>query len=225
MKMRFPSILVCMVFLGGLSRAAFAQQLMGFQATGADYCGMADGTFIRGYQEDTLDWGLYGPNVSYLSIPNGYVAWSWTLSDQLGTMATGSYDSRTGVSIGGTNVSSAGFTAPRAPVGGLSNMSFVADISVYAMGFGGPCMESVQDTTTNTISSGGTWFYWNDQNSSPKVGSALQTSAFFQQFPADSTPEPSTILYLATGTLILLGLLRRVKRYKRGMGGARYPII
>lgn len=65
----------------------------------------------------SYSWMIQGPSANYTSPIGGYIAFSWTLSDEAGTLATGSFDSRTGESTGGTFALSFQFTTNRLPYG------------------------------------------------------------------------------------------------------------
>lgn len=92
------------------STPSSAQQIMQFTASSGSYCSYS-GTQIFGAQADPLGWLLEGPHLS-LSVPHAFEQYSWTLSDEEGTLATGSFDSRTGSSTGGSGVDRSSFETP-----------------------------------------------------------------------------------------------------------------
>jgi hypothetical protein len=153
---------ILLLFAGAVSaREAKAQGsgYMEFIATGADSCGLG-GLHIYGYQLSSTGWMIeISPGIPY-GIPGGFFIYTWQLSDSEGVIGYGGYNSSTGVVTGdGGNNSGFDFTASRAPVGSLSQMSFSAIGSLYAKGADGPCYEGYYVSTTNSVGGGGSWSY------------------------------------------------------------------
>lgn len=123
-----------------------------FLASSADSCG-AGGIQFFGYQyASENEWSVYGRLPNY-NISGGYLIFSWTLSDEGGQLASGSWNSQTGASTGGTYGSSFGFLTSRIPVG---EIRFQALGQVQGTGgYGTLCQQSFNATTFTTVSSGG----------------------------------------------------------------------
>src|ERR1044072_1700472 len=103
-----------------------------FIASAAEGCG-AGGIRFFGYSlgyQTPFTWSVYGQVPNYQT-SGGYLAFSWTLVDEAGTLATGSYDSRTGASTGGTYGNSWSFPISRYPVG---DTAFQANCTRYGTG-------------------------------------------------------------------------------------------
>jgi hypothetical protein len=148
--------LACLLLLGS-GRAAYAQRYS-FLASAADYCGMG-GIRISGFEQNHPNWATYGPHIN-ITGPYAYLAYSWELRDRDGVIASGSYDSRTNTSTGGTWSTGANFQVSRYPVGTVNDMSFAAWGSFYTnSGYGGPCSGSFFASTYTTMSSGGYFRY------------------------------------------------------------------
>lgn len=131
-----------------------AQLRYQFNASSADSCGFG-GIGFYGYQTSQTDWSVNGriPN-TYFS--GGYLAFSWTLTDETGGLASGSYDSRTNISTGGTYGGSWSFTMSRIPAGELR---FQASGQVRGQNYSGQQCEEAFNATTYTGSSSGGYLY------------------------------------------------------------------
>lgn len=135
-----------------------------FYATGADYCGM--GGFHAGGGGGGVN-ADGSPNYFWLfnlnpSLPTGgTLSYTWELRDAQGVIASGSYDSTTNSSTGGSGASGAGFYASRAETGSLEGMSFAASgyFSCPSCSWGAPCQESFFESTYTTITSGGNFTF------------------------------------------------------------------
>jgi len=140
----------------GVSDNAYGQSpRYSFQAAAADYCGRG-GIHFWGFEQDDPNWAVY-PDLPSPTSPNDYVAYSWHLNDAQGVIASGSYDSRTGVTTGSSLYN---FQVSRYPIGTVSDMSYTVTGSFYtSTGAYGPCQESFQATTYTTASSGGYFHY------------------------------------------------------------------
>lgn len=127
-----------------------------FLAISAEYCGAGTLRFFGysyGYQSPS-QWSIHG-TLPYYNDPGGFLTYSWTLQDEAGTLASGSYDSITGATTGGTYGSSFGFTTQRFPIGQLS---FRANGTVRGRGSSGSLCTQSFDATTYTAISGGGYF-------------------------------------------------------------------
>ncbi len=126
-----------------------------FNASSADYCGAGGINFFGysyGYQSPS-EWAVHG-TLPYYNDPGGYLAYSWTVNDEAGTLSSGSYDSRTGVSVNGTYGGSIDFTTQRFPIGELS---FRANgtINGRSGANGTLCTQNFDATTYSAVSGGG----------------------------------------------------------------------
>jgi hypothetical protein len=114
-----------------------------FQAIGEDTCLGADNTQVFGDQEYP-SWGTYGPRIP-LEGPTNYEIYSWQMVDGNNVvLATGSWNSQTGVSTGGSSSDGANFSFTKNPTGDLT---FSENLSYYTSlgGGGGPCGDTIQD--------------------------------------------------------------------------------
>src|SRR6267143_6400137 len=135
-------LFVAMFFPSARLSAQIVQPPPGFQYTFAasspDGCGLG-GIHMYGFEQNEPNWAFYGPYVN-ISGPYDYLIYSWTLRDEQGVIASGSYNSQTGASTGGTGSSGANFEVSRYPVGDLI---FTATGSLHASGAYGPCVEGI----------------------------------------------------------------------------------
>jgi hypothetical protein len=135
-----------------------------FYATGADYCGM--GGFHAGGGGGGVN-SDGSPNYFWMfnlnpSLPvGGRLSYSWELKDAAGVIASGSYDSTTNSSTGGSGSSGADFYASRAETGSLEGMSFAAwgDFYCPSCSWGSQCSEQFFESTYTTITSGGNFHF------------------------------------------------------------------
>jgi hypothetical protein len=136
-----------------------------FAASGADYCGMGGfhaGGGGGGVNADGTPNYFWMFNLSPSLPSGGTLSYSWELRDAQGVIASGSYDSTTNSSTGGSGSSGADFYASRAETGSLEGMSFAAWGNFYcpSCSWGSPCQESFFESTYTTMSSGG-YFHFN----------------------------------------------------------------
>jgi hypothetical protein len=113
-----------------------------FQAIGSDTCLGATNTEIFGDQQYP-GWATYGPHVQLVG-PSDFLIYSWQMTDGNNvTLATGSWNSQTAVSTGGSSANGANFSFTQNPTGDLS---FSENISYYSSQKG--CGDSIQDLAT-----------------------------------------------------------------------------
>jgi hypothetical protein len=130
-----------------------------FLATSAESCGAGTLRFF-GYSYGYQQQGHFAVSntLPYYGDPGGYLIYQWTMADEAGTLAQGSYNSQTGASTNGTYGSSIDFDIPRYPVG---NLTFRATGTVYGRGGSGSLCYQSFDASTYTAISGGGFFNLN----------------------------------------------------------------
>lgn len=130
-----------------------------FLATAGESCGAGTLRFF-GYSYGYQQQGHFGVSntLPYYGDPGGYLIYQWTMADEAGTLAQGSYNSQTGVSTGGTYGSSIDFDIYRYPVGELT---FRATGTVNGRGGSSTLCTQSFDASTYTAISGGGFFNLN----------------------------------------------------------------
>ncbi len=121
-----------------------------FFAGHPDYCGTG-GFRLTGYETDSVNWIVHGnmpPNGG--NWPGDFLSFSWDLTDEIGTLASGSWDSTTNTSTGGTTGADFAFSLSRIPVGELY---FQATGSYMAY----PCGQNFKVTSATGFITNG-WF-------------------------------------------------------------------
>jgi len=135
---------------------------------------------MYGFEQNEPNWAFYGP---YVNIGNSddYLIYSWTLRDEQGVIASGSYNSQTGESTGGTGSSGANFTISRYPVGDLI---FTATGSLHTTGTYGPCGESINADADMLSNS-----FWLTVNPNYTYQFTSKASGLVIQIPGGSTAD------------------------------------
>lgn len=161
-----------------------------FEASSADGCGIG-GIRFNGFQTNGNNWSVYGSVGNYSSSPDGFLAFSWHLNDEIGELASGSYDSRTGASTGGTHGASFDFTISRTPAG---EMSFTASGEERVLSSSGSCGQSFFASTFTTAGSGGRFFLYFSNSMAPVVIQSKQSGLVLQIAGSSSADfEPVTL--------------------------------
>jgi hypothetical protein len=166
MLLRLVRVTFCGLFLLYGSAAVAYASGYSFFASGADYCGIGGfhaGGGGGGVNADGSPNYYWTFNLSPSLPSGGSLSYSWDLQDAQGVIASGSYDSTTNTSTGGSGASGADFFASRAETGSLDGMAFEVSGYFYCpnCGYGGTqCSESFYESTFTTSTSGGN-FRWN----------------------------------------------------------------
>lgn len=153
-----------------------------FSAGHADSCGYG-GVQLYGYQYSEIGWTIHG-NIPANggNSPGNYLTWEWQLIDEAGVLASGSWDSTTSTSTGGTYGTDAGFETSRLPVGEMyfeGSGSYQSDSP--------PCTQSFQVTSGTLIMTNGYFFASLPTTASPIVFQSPDSGLVLQMPDNSST--------------------------------------
>ncbi len=149
-----------------------------FKAVSVEGCGTGTINFNGhsiGYAQ-SMGWSVLATDFPNYNTYGGYLDYSWTLTDEAGTLASGSYNSSSGASTGGTFGVAIDTSTQRFPVG---DVEFRAFGTVIGDGISGLCSQYFDATTYASYTGNG----YSDLrvNPSPSIRFQNKQSNYFLQ--------------------------------------------